>query len=296
MTPLDRWLSSYPSSTRGLYSRTLAGFIAATRKPVEQATQEDVATYHARISELAPSTVSTKLAILSSCFAYLVKTGARADNPMVAIAHRPKVDKKGSVKWLDADEQRALLDAVQDERLGARNSALIWILLHGLRLAEVVSLNVEDYRYGELRFTGKGGKSRIVPLLSPTQVALQRYLGNRRTGPMFRAEGAYVGTRSSTHKRRLSRRQVQRIVAEATARIGKKAHPHALRHSFATRHVKAGTGLPQLQKLMGHSALSSTNLYIHLDTEDVREAMQNDPLAPPQELQVIEGGKVGIAG
>lgn len=286
MNPIDSWLAAYPLTTRGLYARTLAGFMAATGKPVADATQEDVAKYHEKINGLAPSTVATKLAILSSWFAYLQRRGLRPDNPMVAIAHRPKVDKQGSVKWLDADEQRALLTIETDEQHAARNRAILWLLLHGLRLAELVGLDVEDYRYGEVRFTGKGGKSRIVPLLAPAQIALQQYLGRRRHGPMFRGPHG-----------RISRRQVQRIVATWTTRAtGRRLSPHPLRHSFATRHVKAGTGLPQLQKLMGHSALSSTQLYVHLDTDDVRQAMMNDPLSEPQELRVVEGGREQVAG
>jgi len=288
MNPIEAWLSSYPATTRGLYSRTVASFIAATHRPVTEATQDDVARYHAALSELAPATVATKLAILASLFSYLQKRGIRADNPMVAIAHRPKVDKQGSVEWLDEDEQRTLLAFVggDNHSLDARNKAMVWILLHGLRLAELVSLDAEDYRYGELRFTGKGGKSRIVPLLAPAQIALQHHLGNRRSGPIFRVK-----------RHRISPRQVQRIVQSMTEQAtGRRLHPHSLRHSFATRHVRAGTGLPQLQKLMGHAALSSTNLYIHLNTDDVREAMDNDPLNEKRPLALVDGGKVTLAG
>lgn len=285
MSHVHDFLQQYPSSTAGLYARTLAGFIASTGVSIEEATQDHVLTYYKSLEALAPSTVSLKLAILSSWYAYLQRRGLRTDNPMVAIAHRPKVDKQGSVKWLDAMEQRVLLDAEGDEKQAVRNKAILWVLLHGLRLAELVSLDVEDYRYGELRFTGKGGKSRIVPMLAPAQIALQAYLGPRRSGPLFRVA-----------RHRISRRQVQRVVNAATMRTVRRMSPHALRHSFATRNVKAGMGIPQLQKIMGHQALSSTQLYVHLDTEDIRQAMLNDPLAEAQEFTVIEGGKVTATG
>ena len=277
MSALDAWLQAYPPSTRGTYARTVAGLVAVAHKPVEQVTQEDVAAYHAKIGEQAPSTQHVKLSILSSLFAYLQRRGIRADNPMVAIAHRPKVDKKASVRWLTLDEQKAVIDSDHDERQADRNKAMVWLLLHGLRLAELVGLDVEDYKGGELRFIGKGGKSRIVPLTAPAQAALQAYLGPRRSGPMFRVK-----------RHRISRTQVRRVVKSWAG-----THPHALRHSFATRMVKA-TSLPQLQRLLGHSALSSTQIYVHLDDEDLVEAMEHDPLNEREPLQVIEGGKVMV--
>lgn len=278
--PISAWLSSYPPLTQGLYGRTLANFIATTNHPVDTATQDHVTKYAAAISEQAVSTQATKINVLASFFAYLVKTGRRADNPMVALAHRPKVDKQGAVKWLTLDEQRAVLEADRDEANATRNRAMLWLLLHGLRLAELISLDVENLRGDEIRFSGKGGKSRIVPLAAPARAALGEYLGPRKSGPMFRVA-----------RHRISRRQVQRIVQSWTG-----LHPHAMRHSFATRHIKAGTGVPQLQKLMGHQAMSSTNLYVHLDTEDVREAMEHDPLNERKPLTMIEGGKVKVAG
>ena len=277
--PIAAWLSSYPPLTQGLYSRTLADFIAKTHHAVDTATQDDVTKYAAAISEQAVSTQSTKINVLASFFAYLVKTERRPDNPMVALAHRPKVDKQGAVKWLTLEEQRAVLAAERDEANATRNRAMVWLLLHGLRLAELISLDVENLRGDEIRFSGKGGKSRIVPLAAPARAALAEYLGPRKSGPMFRVA-----------RHRISRRQVQRIVQSWTG-----LHPQAMRHSAATRLVQAGVALPQLQKYLGHAALSSTQVYLHLSTEDVRAEMTKDPLAQTDDEQPTLR-IVGLAG
>jgi len=271
MNPTDAWLAGRPHATLASYRATLRDFARVTGTEAGDATRDQVAAYRASITEQANGTQATKLAILSSLYEYMVKAGWRDDNPMSVVAHRPKVDKEGSVEWLTIEEQRALIASCDDPR----DLALIWTLLHGLRLSEVVGLNVDDYANGSLRFVGKGSKARIVPLVAPAREAITAYIGTRRRGPLF------LGT-----KGRIGRRSVQRYVQRLAG-----THPHALRHSAATRLVTSGMGLPQLQRYLGHAALSSTQLYTHIQAEDVADEIENkDPLNERKPLVVIEGG------
>ena len=281
MTHLDAFLRQQWPKTAATYEPVLRSFLALTGR-LDDATQDDVVRYFDSIAEQAPATVARKLSTIGSYFAYLRRRGIRDTDPMLAIGRRPKVDKAGSIRWLTDDQQRALIQAVDgSSRKSQRNLALLWTLLHGLRVAEVVNLDADDYRNGELRFTGKGNKSRTVPLLTPAQVAMERCLNRRRAGPLFRGPHG-----------RLTTRQVQRFINQLSMDVlGERWNPHALRHSFATRNLRAGMGLAHVQRLLGHADPKTTSMYEHLNTDDLRRAMQVDPLGESGELVVIEGGK-----
>lgn len=281
MTPRDSFLRQHTPLTAATYEPVLRDLYRLVGR-LEAATQDDIARYFDSIADQAPATVSRKLATLGSFYGYLRQRGLRQDDPMLAIGRRPKVDRVGSMRYITTEEQRRLIDGLQgQDQMTVRNLALIWTLLHGLRVSEVVGLDCEDFRAGELTFVGKGAKTRTVPLLLPAAAAMAAYLGRRKAGPLFRGREG-----------RLHVAQVQRIVGELTlALTGSAYHPHALRHGFATRMVQAGVELPALQRLLGHASLSSTQIYVHLNTDDLRREMMKDPLAGPVGLTLIEGGK-----
>ena len=164
----------------------------------------------------------------------------------------------------------------------ARDHALLFTLLHGLRISEAVGLDVEDYRYGQVTFAGKGDKTRSVPLrLAGAQDALNAYIGHRKSGPMFRGPSG-----------RLSTRQAQRIIGTLTLRgTGTAYNAHAMRHSFATSLVRSGVGLAQVAALLGHATTQSTQIYTHLSDADLAAAVDQHPLAEggAGELHLIEG-------
>jgi len=138
-----------PLTPRAAFLRQHAALTAATYEPVlrdlhrlvgrlDDATQDDIARYFDSIADQRPGTVRRKLATLGSYFAYLRRRGVRADDPMLAIARRPKVDQQGSIRFMDVADQLTLIESLQaDDRATIRNLALIWTLLHGLRVAEL---------------------------------------------------------------------------------------------------------------------------------------------------------------
>jgi integrase/recombinase XerC len=278
---LDEWLRAYPASTRNAYARHIAGFLAHSKHDLLHATQDDVLAWHARLVEQAPATVNVKLAAVSSFYAYLRRRGIREDDPMLAIARRPKVRALQAARWLDADEQRSVLDAVpEDAPRAKRDRALLWVLAHGLRISEAVGLDVDSYRHNLLTFTGKGNKQRAVPVMRPAALALDAYIGKRKSGPLF------VGTRG-----RISVTTARRVVWTYTQlALHKRMNPHSMRHAFAMRHLRAGTGLAQVGALLGHADTKTTGQYIHLQPQDLERAMAGDPLNETGELTVIEGG------
>jgi site-specific recombinase XerD len=282
MTHLDDFCQQFGPATARTYRRSLEELARLAGGDLTSATQGGILRYQASIDGQAPATQARKLSAASVFFGYLVKRRIRPDNPTDAILHRPHVDRLSSRRWLSLDQQRAVLAAVED----AREAALLALLIGGgLRAAEVCEVNAEDWAEGVLHVRGKGNKSRFIPLPEPMSVSLTAYLGRRRSGPLL------VGRQG-----RMTPRQVQRLVAGATLRaLGEVYNAHSLRHGFGNRHAQSGTPLAALQALMGHAALSSTQVYLHTSATDLQEAVRRDPLSQPAGLHLIEQDETGAA-
>lgn len=257
---IQDWLNQYPAGTRATYAQILDDFAALMQIEPEQADQGHMLAYARALSGQSSATVHKKLAAMNSYFTWLTKRGVRSDNPMVAI-RMPKVDHLRSIEYLTAIQVQEVMNSFTDTKKDIRDRALLSVLLHGLRLAEVVTLNMEDYKEGNLRVTGKGNKTRIVPLMPAAQANLEEYRGRRRSGPLF----------VSMHQPhdRIERRIIQRIVKERTG-----LHPHALRHTCGTLMMRATKNLAAVQDLLGHASPNTTRIYAKLDTSDLREAVE----------------------
>lgn len=278
---VDDFLSQRPRSAK-TYGQVLQEAAFVIHKPIEDFTHEDVVDYRNALQDMMPNTVKKKMAALRSFFKYLSERRIRTDNPMWGIS-TVKVDAKASARFLDMEEQRKLIAGITD----TRDRAVIWVLLHGLRLEEVERLNVEDWQQGlitpgVLRVTGKGGKVRAVPLEPLARDALDDYLRGRTWGPMFLN---YKGAR-------LGRQTIQDTCYRETFRLlGKRINPHALRHSFASRLEEQGLSLSQIKELMGHSSTAITDIYVHLSPRHLVEAIETHPLIDTgPRLRVIQGG------
>ena len=276
MIVVAEFLGGYVTSTAGTYAHVLHDAAAYLRVPLAEASRSDLSGYLASLDGMAPGTVRRYLSTLGAFYSWLVLTGQRGDNPIAGL-RRPRVDPLRAIHPLTSDQMLLLIEASRDDR----ERALLWVLAHGLRLAEVVSLDVDSITGDELRFTGKGSKDRIVPLEPDAARAVLAYRGRRRSGPLFMGREG-----------RLSRRQVQRIVGDVSRRIGDESHPHRLRHSFATSLVKSGTSTLVLQRLMGHASASSSAIYAHLSVQDLRGELHRSPLAKrarDQRFAVLDG-------
>ena len=160
-------------------------------------------------------------------------------------------------------------DMSADDVFLLRDKALLELLYgSGLRISEALGLNVNDIRpeSGHVQVMGKGSKERIVPLSDASKDALSRWLSVRdRVPPAHGERAAFLGRRG----KRLDRRQAARILEERAAEAGIPQHlsPHDLRHSFATHLLEGGADLRAVQELLGHSRISTTQRYTHLNME-----------------------------
>jgi integrase/recombinase XerC len=167
---------------------------------------------------------------------------------------------------LDVDRVGALLDFEPEDLLGIRDRAMLELIYScGLRLAEVVGLDLRDLdiRDAMLEVTGKGGKGRRLPVGRFALDALRAWLARRREVAPSGETALFV----SRLGRRISRRSVAaRLAGRALERgLGGRVHPHMLRHSFASHLLESSGDLRAVQELLGHSDISTTQVYTHLD-------------------------------
>jgi len=201
-------------------------------------------------------------------FAWLGRRGGVAANPCEGI--RPPKSPRRLPDALSADEAARLLEGGEDDdpALAARDRAMFELFYSsGLRLAELAALDRDALETvlqdGEVRVTGKRGKTRIVPVGSKAQAALAAWSRERQALALPDEAALFVGRRG----KRLSLRMIQeRLRRQALlAGLPTHVHPHMLRHSFASHVLQSSGDLRAVQEMLGHASISSTQVYTHLD-------------------------------
>lgn len=211
----------------------------------------------------APATMNRRVAAIRAFYAWLVAQGELAGSPAARL-RSPKVPKK-TPRFLDVDEAAAVVEApAQAGWYALRNKALCELLYGaGLRVSEALALDVDDLDLHErlVRVMGKGKKVRVVPFGPPAVDALTTWIAAMGgEGALFRGRGGG----------RLSARAAWQIVHDAGVNNGlAQVHPHALRHSCATHLLGGGADLRAIQEQMGHSSLTTTQRYAHVDAAHI---------------------------
>ena len=262
---IDRFLDSpaLAESTRRAYASDLRGFADWMERRGVRVEDVDVRVLVDFASELgrarnglAPATIARKLAAVRS---FLRFTLGPTRVPDAALSPKrpqrlPDAPKRSEVE--------AILDGLPgDGALGLRNQALVELVYSaGLRSAEAVGLDLGDVDFEQelVHVRGKGGKERVVPLGEEAAHVLARYL---RDGRPELAAGANDAFFLSARGRRLDTSTLRRLLP----------HPHRLRHSFATHLLEGGADLRTIQELLGHSSLSTTQVYSHVDARRRRK-------------------------
>jgi integrase/recombinase XerC/integrase/recombinase XerD len=279
--------------TRRAYAGDCAQLAAwATARALDPRTIDvrAVRRYIASLSErgLAATSVARKLAATRALLRVLVQDGEREDNPADLIAAPKRPQKLPRV--LRPDEIATLLDRIPAVTPLEQRDRAIFELAYssGLRAEELVTLDLDaiDFDRECVRVEGKGGKTRLVPVGEHARAALARYL--ERARPALKAPGPGVaGSNAATpgeplfltkSGRRLQTSDVRRRLrtwarlAQARAPALAQAHPHALRHSFATHLLEGGADLRSIQELLGHATISTTQVYTRVESARLRTA------------------------
>ena len=211
------------------------------------------------------ASVERKIATLKSFFGYLKKEDILKFNPAENVSF-PKKDKK-LPRFLEADEINYFLDCIQGDELNdIRDKAILETLYSsGIRVGELVNLNVPDIDFQNklIRVLGKGNKERIVPLGQKAIDSISLYLGKKGGKDILFENNKGI---------RINVRTIRHILNKWATKCGLKKHisPHSIRHSFATHLLDKGADLRSVQELLGHSDLSTTQIYTHITTEKLK--------------------------
>ncbi len=248
---------------------------------LDKVTKQDVFDYlnYLRSGKNTKGTISDRsfarmVSAIRSFYRYLARSGITTNDPVSSFKTGKLTKKLPEV--LRFDEVEALLDSFDlEDAIGLRDRCIIeTIYAGGLRVSECVGLDVDDVdMYGLiLHVLGKGSKERIVPFYPRLKELLERYMQEYRATHIKLGEKAlFLNQRGD----RISARSVENILKAAALRAGIKVnvHPHMLRHSFATHLLDNGADLRVVQELLGHSDLSTTQLYTHLTVERLKETV-----------------------
>jgi tyrosine recombinase XerC len=231
--------------------------------------------YLARMSEAnyGRRSIARKLASVRSLFRFMHRRGEIADNP-AKLLRTPKLA-RNLPSFLDEQQVNVLLSTPDPATWsGVRDKAILELLYAtGLRVSELVKLQLNDLELsrGSLRTLGKGRKERILPLLPAAIAALQGWFTVRQRPPRSRSggiaagcENVFINQRGGPLTDRSVRRQIDAYVGMAA--INCKVTPHTLRHSFATHLLNHGADLRDVQELLGHAHLATTQVYTHVTT------------------------------
>lgn len=255
---------------------------------LKRITLEDI---HAFVSYLAvnnrskSATRARKISTIRIFFKYLsTKAHIIETNPAQDL-ETPKLDKR-MPKYLSLDDSKKLLDVAgnEDNRNSERDYAITTLFLNcGMRLSELVGINLKDIDLGEckLNVIGKGNKERTIYLNKACMKALSEYTKVRpKEGIKFDSKDALF---LSERRERISRRTVQHIISKELQQAGldtTKYSVHKLRHTAATLMYQYGNvDIRALQELLGHESISTTEIYTHVSNEQVRNAVESNPLS-----------------
>ena len=180
-------------------------------------------------------------------------------------------------RYLSLEESRALLSAV-DGKHRVRDYCILCIFLNcGLRISEIVGMNIADIRTDSLRILGKGSKWRVVYLNDATEDAINAYLAVRKSIDAVDRNALFLSNRRT----RISREAVHSMVKKSLLRAGldaDKYSAHKLRHTAATLMLQNGVDVRTLQEVLGHEHLNTTQIYTHVDSAELRTAARANPL------------------
>lgn len=226
--------------------------------------------------------IATKLTAIREFYDYLIEIEKLIPANPAAHIKSPKLEKK-LPKYLTQDECVLLLDSIEGSTPARDRCLILWVIHTGLRLNELVSVNMADINIKEkrLRIIGKGNVERIVFFNDECVEAYNRYLEERLSysaKPM--GDALFVSQRTG---KRLSGRRVEQIVEAHLLHAGlegKGISPHKLRHTAATNMYQAGVDLRQVQEILGHQSLATTQIYTHVKPEMLRETMSHNYYDP----------------
>ncbi|MDD3149196.1 MAG: tyrosine recombinase [Candidatus Gastranaerophilales bacterium] len=267
---IERGLSE---NTEQAYRRDLTAFIdfldKNSIKSLNDIARTSVNSYirHLRLKNYAPTTITRQIASLRGWFKWMAANEIISHNPTVSLEH-PKLSRH-LPKVLTTKE----IDEILSQKLTTLEKAVFELLYAaGLRVSELVNLSINSVNIdsGYVRCFGKGSKERLVPIGDAAKLALNKYLENREyilKKNNLTTEQFFVDEKG----KKIVRQEIYHLIKKLGKYVNKHITPHTVRHSFATHLLENGADLRIVQELLGHSDVSTTQLYTHVSKKRLKE-------------------------
>ena len=282
--------SHYLKIERGLSSHTIQNYIRDVKKLISFIDKKKITCTPIEINEdliqqfiyeiakeISPRSQARIISGLRSFFDYLIFENYRASNPTDLI-ETPKIGVK-LPDTLSEQEINSLISAIDLSKVeGERNRAMLETMYScGLRVSELIDLKISDlfFEEGFIKIVGKGNKERFVPIHSSAQNYIMLYINEIRSHLSIKKgfqDTLFLNRRGKS----LSRQMIFMILKALAIKINlnKKISPHTFRHSFATHLLKNGADLRAIQQMLGHESITTTEVYVHLDTSYLKKIVE----------------------
>lgn len=265
----------YSNNTIASYKVDLEKFLEYNKnKNINDISNNDLKEYVKWLNKenLNEKSISRNISCLKSFYKFLVIEKYVSNNPSDSVA-MPKL-KKSLPKILTEEEVLKLLDIELNDNFSYRNKAMLELMYaSGLRVSELVNLKLQDIDLSQdiIRTFGKGSKERVIPIGDYAKEYLEKYIYEYRGSMLKKSSNEYLFL--NNHGRKMTRQGFFKIIKKIAKEKGidKELSPHTLRHSFASHLLKYGADLRTIQELLGHSDISTTQIYTHITNEELKK-------------------------
>lgn len=264
----------YSSNTITTYITNICQFFDYNKKDVFKVTDKDVRIFLEYLDKqgISSKSIANKISSLKTFYKYL-----KAENSPLNKIELPKIQ-KSLPKSLNEEDINKLLDIELNDKFDYRNKAMIELLYAtGLRISELINLKITNINFDQdyVKTMGKGSKERIIPIGDYAKYYLKIYIDLYRNDFLKNKESEYIFI--SNHGKKMTRQTFFLLLKKIAKEKGIKTDfsPHTLRHSFATHLLKYGADLRSIQELLGHSSISTTQIYTHVENEKLKSDYNN---------------------
>ena len=265
----------YSENTIESYKRDLDKFLEYNKNTsIDNISNEDLKKYIKYLNDdgLNEKSIARNISSLKSFYKFLVISKYISSNTSDSL-YLPKI-KKSLPSTLTEEEVTSLLDIDLTDNFSYRNKAMLELLYAtGLRVSELINLRLQDIDFSQdiIRTFGKGSKERIIPIGDYAKEYLEKYIYEYRSSMLKRENNEYIFL--NNHGKQMTRQGFFKIIKKIAKEkgINKELSPHTLRHSFASHLLKYGADLRTIQELLGHSDISTTQIYTHITNEELKQ-------------------------
>ena len=265
----------YSENTIESYKRDLNKFLEYNKNTsIDNISNEDLKKYIKYLNDngLNEKSIARNISSLKSFYKFLVISKYISSNTSDSL-YLPKI-KKSLPSTLTEEEVMSLLDIDLTDNFSYRNKAMLELLYAtGLRVSELINLKLQDIDFSQdiIRTFGKGSKERIIPIGDYAKEYLEKYIYEYRSSMLKKDNNEYIFL--NNHGKQMTRQGFFKIIKKIAKEkgINKELSPHTLRHSFASHLLKYGADLRTIQELLGHSDISTTQIYTHITNEELKQ-------------------------